>query len=269
MQALVCMKEDDRGRVAIEDLDATFCWTYGELERLAALYARKISSSISSEQTSSSTCPAISRRVAFLVDPGPEYVACTLACWRMNTIAFPLATMHPARELIHYLEDSACDVVVVSACYKERVAEAIAGCTCQAALVVVEEAGLLAEHLRSHNLLPTVENEIWAAPAAEDGCLLLYTSGTTSKPKGVLHTHKSIAAQVSGLITAWRWTCEDTALHCLPLHHIHGIVNILYCALASRARIVFVAKFDARRIVKKLASGDISVMMGVPTGCSY
>jgi long-subunit acyl-CoA synthetase (AMP-forming) len=68
-------------------------------------------------------------------------------------------------------------------------------------------------------------------------------SGTTSKPKGVLHTHASIAAQVTSLRSAWKWSAQDVALHCLPLHHIHGILYCtvyvcLYCGLASRARIV-------------------------------
>ena len=54
------------------------------------------------------------------------------------------------------------------------------------------------------------------------------------------------------LTAAWKWSSSDAALHCLPLHHIHGIVNILYCALAARARIVFSSKFDAAKILAKV-----------------
>ena len=55
---------------------------------------------------------------------------------------------------------------------------------------------------------------------------MLYTSGTTSKPKGVVTTHAQLAAQIASLVEAWEWTAADRTLHVLPLHHIHGIVNV-------------------------------------------
>jgi acyl-CoA synthetase (AMP-forming)/AMP-acid ligase II len=53
-------------------------------------------------------------------------------------------------------------------------------------------------------------------------------------------------------------------LHTLPLHHIHGLVNGVLCALHSGASLEF-ARFDSRRILRRLANGDVSVFMGVPT----
>ena len=172
---------------------------------------------------------------------------------------------------MHYLEDSRCQVIVSSAAYKNRLLEALAACASAAppALIILEEAGLCAEELRKGDGLPddaaAGSGGGGADSTAAGGCLLLYTSGTTSKPKGVLHTHASVSAQVASLTQAWHWRPDDVALHCLPLHHIHGIVNILYCALASRACVVFAGKFDAARVVEALASGSITVFMAVPT----
>ena len=58
--------------------------------------------------------------------------------------------------------------------------------------------------------------------------MMVFTSGTTGKPKGVVTTHRNIEHQVSDLVTAWEWSAADKIPHFLPLHHVHGIVNKLY-----------------------------------------
>ncbi|KPI82541.1 putative long-chain-fatty-acid-CoA ligase, partial [Leptomonas seymouri] len=80
-------------------------------------------------------------------------------------------------------------------------------------------------------------------PNKHDDCLMIYTSGTTARPKGTVHTHASVANMVKVLQDAWEWRETDGVLNVLPVHHIHGLVNILLCSLASNARCVF-TKFD-------------------------
>ena len=75
-----------------------------------------------------------------------------------------------------------------------------------------------------------------ASPASlpitgEQGALIVFTSGTTGKPKAVVHTVESVSAMVTSLIEAWGWLDTDVIPLFLPLHHVHGIVNILLCAL--------------------------------------
>ncbi len=65
--------------------------------------------------------------------------------------------------------------------------------------------------------------------------MILYTSGTTSRPKGVVTTHANIAAQIASLVEAWGWSANDRVVLCLPLHHVHGIINVVSCALWSGA----------------------------------
>lgn len=69
----------------------------------------------------------------------------------------------------------------------------------------------------------------------KDDCLAIYTSGTTGKPKGVMHTHGSIEASIKMLIDFWGWTSNDKILNVLPLHHVHGLINVVNCALWSGA----------------------------------
>lgn len=208
-------------------LNSKVVWSYGDLMRLSALYSQNL---------------IAGQTVAFLIDPGPEYVGCMLACWRSHCTAMPLATMHPAAELIHYLEDSRCATVITTSQYKGRLEEAMQSVATPPKLVVLDEDGLVGEGVREK--LPA-EVSVPSMPSEQDGCLILYTSGTTSKPKGVLHTQASVGAQMKCLMDAWGWEASDSTVHCLPLHHIHGIVNILLCAVASRAKLMFPGKFDA------------------------
>ena len=79
-----------------------------------------------------------------------------------------------------------------------------------------------------------------AVPARRPGddALIVYTSGTTGKPKGAVHTHGSLLAGVSSLLTAWAWTPEDRLVLCLPLFHVHGLCAGLFGTLAAGASAV-------------------------------
>ena len=70
---------------------------------------------------------------------------------------------------------------------------------------------------------------------------------------------------MTALIDAWKWSKEDKILHVLPLHHVHGVVNALGCPLMSGAECEFVYPFNAARTWERLASGDLTVFMAVPT----
>ena len=95
--------------------------------------------------------------------------------------------------------------------------------------------------------------------------LMVYTSGTTGKPKGVVTTHANITAQVLSLVTAWEWRADDAILLVLPLHHVHGIINVLACALWAGARCEMPPKFEGEQVWSRIARGDLTLFMAVPT----
>ena len=95
--------------------------------------------------------------------------------------------------------------------------------------------------------------------------MILYTSGTTSRPKGVVTTHANIQAQIESLVAAWEWRATDRIPSFLPLHHIHGIINITSCALWSGATIEPFARFDAATILDRVRADAYTVFMAVPT----
>ena len=99
----------------------------------------------------------------------------------------------------------------------------------------------------------------------ERRAMILYTSGTTNLPKGVVSTHANLNAQISTLVVAWQWSESDHTLCILPLHHVHGIINVVSCALWSGAPVEFLPSFSAEAVFAAFEKGLINVFMAVPT----
>jgi malonyl-CoA/methylmalonyl-CoA synthetase len=189
-------------------------------------------------------------RVAFLVPPGPAYVATQWGIWKAGGIAVPLCAQHPPPEWEYAIGDSDPLWVVADGEAAARLRP------------VAEKLG------RRFALAPELAISRSArlpAVAASRRAMMLYTSGTTGKPKGAVTTHANVRAQVLSLVKAWRWTRRDRILHPLPLHHIHGVVNALCCALWSGATCEMLPAFDAAEVWARLRSGRITLLMGVPT----
>jgi malonyl-CoA/methylmalonyl-CoA synthetase len=196
-------------------------------------------------------------RIAFLVPPSFAHVVIARGVWLAGGVAVPLAVSHPPSELEHVIRDSDASVVVGSGRQSDAL-EAIATAT---GARFIRAADLLAgdPHAESQ-----VERPI-DAPDPGRRALILYTSGTTGKPKGVVTTHANLSAQVGSLLQAWEWTAADRALLVLPLHHVHGLINVVGCALAAGASCEILPQFETEPAWERLASGDVTVFSAVPT----
>lgn len=94
---------------------------------------------------------------------------------------------------------------------------------------------------------------------------LLFTSGTTGKPKATLYSHFSHLWNVQILSKLWKWTAEDTMLLSLPLSHWHGLVIGLTGAIYNGNTIYLEEKFDTEKTLEVLSSGKIFLFMHVPS----
>ena len=226
-------------RTAIVEAEKTF--SYQQLLDHSASFAAALLNGKSDLQE---------ERVAFMVDPGFDYVKVQWAIWRAGGIAVPLCLTHPLPSLQYVLEDTEASIMVVSPGYEGLLKE-------YASSNKIRLIVLGSETLNSNVVLPNVD----AARAA----LILYTSGTTNKPKGVVLTHANLEAQMENLVQAWEWTEKDHTLCVLPLHHVHGIVNVVGCSLFSGAVCEFIPSFSAQKIFGLFQEGKINVFMAVPT----
>jgi len=190
-------------------------------------------------------------RVAFLTRADYSYVAIQWGIWRAGGIAVPLATSHPPAEWEYVLRDATPEVVVVAPAFAE------------ALVPVAERAGVRV--LGSAPALEGPSPGTLPAVALERRAMMVYTSGTTGRPKGVVATHANLVSQVTCLNDAWGWVSNDRVLLVLPLHHLHGIVNVLTCALWAGAVCEMLPAFDADAVWDRLASGQLTLFMAVPT----
>lgn len=227
-------------RVAILDRDGAH--SYEALDRRSARWAAALLSGRRDLEEA---------RVAFTAPAGAEYVAVQWGIWRAGGIAVPLCPDHPPLELAHALDDADAEAIV---CASED----------------VSRLGPLAEECRARFLVagpeePPVTDARPPRVERHRRAMILFTSGTTSRPKGVVSTHAMIEAQVRCLVEAWEWDSADRILHILPLHHTHGIINALACALWAGATCQMQGRFDAERVWETFAEGEITLFMAVPT----
>ncbi|MCC7406504.1 MAG: acyl-CoA synthetase [Phycisphaeraceae bacterium] len=189
-------------------------------------------------------------RVAFLLPAGFDYTTTLWAVWRAGGVAVPLSHSATEPELEYTLADSQTGCVI--AC-RETAAKVAGLCErLRLPLRVVEEVG--GAPARS---LPTV--------GPERRAMILYTSGTTSRPKGVVTTHANLRAQIETLVEAWQWQSADCIPLFLPLHHVHGIINVMSCALWSGATIEPFPHFEMSVVLERVAARAYTVFMAVPT----
>ncbi len=225
--------------IAYQSGDAA--WRYRDLlERSAAVAGALLDGGADLEES----------RVAILVPAGFEYAAAQWGVWRSGGVVLPLCLSATVPEWEYALTDSQIATVIVAEEWRDQIAP-----LCRKLGIRLIDPNGIGDG--APDALPAVDEARRA--------MILYTSGTTSKPKGVVSTHANIRAQIESLTEAWEWSSTDRIPLFLPLHHIHGIINVMSCALWSGAQIEPFARFDLATILERVKADAYSVFMAVPT----
>ena len=196
-------------------------------------------------------------RVSVQVNKSPEVLYIYLACLRSNIIFHPLNTAYKDHELSFLLEDADPALFI---CEKE---------------VYEKIDSLNLKHPPSHIFTIQIQDKdsIQAIKLAgihevvdcseEDTAALLYSSGTTGRPKGIMLTHGNIGSNAMSLKEAWEFTANDCLLHALPIYHVHGLFVALGCVFLSGSKMLWLDNFEVNEVLNQLPK--CTVMMGVPT----
>jgi malonyl-CoA/methylmalonyl-CoA synthetase len=201
-------------------------WSYGDLERQSGRIANGL--------VAAGVAPG--DRVAAQLQKSPGVLALYLGCLRSGAVFLPMNTAYTPAEVDYLLADSSPAV----------------------ALVGDEGAATLAALAEGQ---PAEFADVERAP--RDLAAILYTSGTTGRPKGAMLTHGNLVSNAVTLASAWGFGGSDVLVHALPTYHAHGLFVAVNCVLASGCSMVFLPRFDPDAVLDALPAA--TVFMGVPT----
>lgn len=219
-------------------------YTYGDLDTLSARLARHL--------TRLGLAPG--DRLTVQADKSPAALWLYLACLRAGIVFHPLNPAYTPAEVDYFVGDAAPAMLAGD---DATIAGLRALATRHGVPRTATVDGLLADAADA----PPGGADARTMP--DSLAALLYSSGTTGKPKGIMLSHRNLAANARALTAAWGFTAADVLLHMLPTFHVHGLFVALGCTLMSGSRLIFCPKFDAARALDLLPSA--TVMMGVPT----
>jgi malonyl-CoA/methylmalonyl-CoA synthetase len=216
--------------------------TFGELDRMARCWASSLQDA--------GVGPG--DRVAITTREKTQFLAAHLGALHAAAVSLPLNPGLTRDELRYCLEDSGAAAVVAGGDQRPIVESLRSGLPGLRAVLPDD----LPVHARQS---PVSEPPI----ARDDPCLMLYSSGTTGRPKGVVHTHSNLASALRGLIECWRFTPDDVLINVLPLFHIHGLSFAAHLSLLCGCCMLMDQSFHPRNTLELLRQG--TVFMAIPT----
>ncbi len=191
-------------------------------------------------------------RVLIISENRPEWVYSLFAVWRRGSIAVPVDFMSTPEEVAYILADAKPKAAFCSSQTLETLEKALELSGTEVSVINYDNIALPKPYEKSFH------REV------EDIALLLYTSGTTGKPKGVMLTFRNIFSNIEGIAETGIATREDSTLAILPFHHSYPLMVTLLVPLRIGATVVFLDELTPEDILDKLRTYRISILVGVP-----
>jgi len=238
----------DLDTVAIET-DNGLHYSWRDLERATAMLANLLQSL---------QLPAGSR-IAVQVEKSVEAVMLYLATLRAGYVFLPLNTAYQSAEIEYFIGNAEPAVVVCSPKNFGWVSKLAFRAGTQHVFTLDDNrsGSLLERAAHCADRHTPVERQ------ADDLAAILYTSGTTGRSKGAMLTHGNLLSNALVLKDYWGWREGDVLIHALPIFHVHGLFVALHGALLNGSKMIWMARFDPKRVIEKLP--EATVFMGVPT----
>ncbi|VTU19278.1 Long-chain-fatty-acid--CoA ligase [Variovorax sp. SRS16] len=242
----------DLDRIAVET-DTGLCYSWRDLDRASAMIANLLKALDLEEGA----------RIAVQVEKSVEAMILYLATLRAGYVFLPLNTAYRSAEMSYFIGNAEPAVVVCSSANAPWLAPiATAAGTPHVFTLDGDRTGTLLEVASRCS----DRHEI-AHKNDDDLAAIIYTSGTTGRSKGAMLTHRNLLSNAEVLKDYWGWRSEaeggDVLIHALPIFHVHGLFVAIHGALLNGSRMIWLDRFDPKRVVDRLP--EASVFMGVPT----
>ncbi|CAO3607052.1 unnamed protein product [Cunninghamella blakesleeana] len=237
--------------------------TYQQLYKVIQEFSHKLSSVI----PSSSLQPGNAISIAY--PNSLEFVVSFLACGFMRLVASPLNPTYTKDEFLFYLEDAKSTVMIVPPGSIQQNYAAVLAAKERKNIYVIElfwngsSIDIYAPHLQN-NTYPTIQFSPFQ-PQPDDVALLLHTSGTTGRPKGVPLSHLNLSTSMNNIVRTYELNPQDRTLLVMPLFHVHGLVCGLLASLLSGGGVVIPQRFSATHFWKDFKDNQCNWYTAVPT----
>ena len=199
----------------------------------------------------------IQQKAIIFMENRPEFLYAFLGIWQSRGTCVCLDATLSSDELIYFIEDSQASSIFTSRDNYNKVTEALSKIGKELDVIVVDDIDY-----EKYQILD--DDEVIRAPEKEDIALMLYTSGTTGNPKGVMLTFDNILVNLEGLDKYNMFIQEDIVLALLPMHHIFPLLGSGVVPLAKGGTIVFLKEISSTAMVEAFNKYKVTMMIGVP-----
>ena len=208
-------------------------------------------------------------RVAFYISTSENSVTTYFACQLLGAVAVPLNFRLSAGEAVYIIQDSGARVLVYGRYLTENALKVQAqvksvhdfiGCA-------YDKANIPEGHHHFETLAEETEDrgEPRPAPRGDDVSALVYTSGTTGRPKGVMHTHANDLAIAMNCVMEYGLSHRDNALHIAPLYHVGGMQAYFIPHMMVGGTNVVLGRYEAEKTLEIIQAEKITTLFAVPT----
>lgn len=211
-------------------------------------------------------------RVGLLFPNHPDYIASFFALSALGAVVVPINPLLKSEEIAHILKDSQAKALVVHELILKEALKSRQFCPKlehvfvggERAEVVVNNCESKLEVLTKGHLSPSSLKVSVALNPKKDLALLVYTSGTTGRPKGAMLTHHNILSVFPSRLDLFKVGPDDRLLAVLPMCHIYGIAVVMVGTICKDATMVMLPKFEAQPTLKAIESEGVTVIPAVP-----